>query len=105
MSKLIITSSESGIIYEKNHFKNNKEINNINNMKSIFEDILLKAIKDGELKHIVLDEINHNISSHKRVIESIEAQKLKLDVHLDAINNDIKSLMYQKEIILGEDND
>ena len=105
MSKLIITSSESGIIYEKNHFKNNKEINNINNMKSIFEGIFLKAIKDGELKHIVLDEINHNISSHKRVIESIEAQKLKLDVHLDAINNDIKSLMYQKEIILGEDND
>ena len=100
MSKLIITSSESGIIYEKNHFKNNKEINNINNMKSIFEGIFLKAIKDGELKHIVLDEINHNISSHKRVIESIEAQKLKLDVHLDAINNDIKSLMYQKEIIL-----
>ena len=105
MSKLIITSSESGIIYEKNHFKNNKEVNNINNMKSIFEGIFLKAIKDGELKHIVLDEINHNISSHKRVIESIEAQKLKLDVHLDAINNDIKSLMYQKEIILGEDND
>lgn len=105
MSKLIITSSESGIIYEKNHFKNNKEINNINNMKSIFEGIFLKAIKEGELKHIVLDEINHNISSHKRVIESIEAQKLKLDVHLDAINNDIKSLMYQKEIILGEDND
>lgn len=105
MSKLIITSSESEIIYEKNHFKNNKEINNINNMKSIFEGIFLKAIKDGELKHIVLDEINHNISSHKRVIESIEAQKLKLDVHLDAINNDIKSLMYQKEVILGEDND
>lgn len=74
-------------------------------MKSIFEGIFLKAIKEGELKHIVLDEINHNISSHKRVIESIEAQKLKLDVHLDAINNDIKSLMYQKEIILGEDND
>ena len=105
MSKLIITSSESVIIYEKNHFKNNKEINNINNMKSIFEGIFLKAIKEGELKHIVLDEINHNISSHKRVIESIESQKLKLDVHLDAINNDIKSLMYQKEIILGEDND
>ena len=74
-------------------------------MKSIFEGIFLKAIKEGELKHIVLDEINHNISSHKRVIESIEAQMLKLQVHLDSINNDIKTLTYQKQIILGEEND
>ena len=74
-------------------------------MKSIFEGIFLKAIEEGESRHIVLDEINHNISSHKRVIESIEAQMLKLQVHLDSVNDDIKSLMYQKQIILGEEND
>lgn len=102
MNKLIITSSETGITYENNYIKNN---NKTSNMKSMFEGIFLKAFREGEPKESILNEIYSNIDSHKRVIQSIEAQMLKLQVHMDSVNNDIKSLMYQKQIILGEEND
>lgn len=74
-------------------------------MKSTFEGIFIQAIKDGEDKDVVLKEIQNNITSHKRVIESINTQIMQKQIHKAAIEDDIDSLTYQMNIILGREDD
>lgn len=66
---------------------------------------LYKQLKMGEDKDVVLKEIQNNITSHKRVIESINTQIMQKQIHKIAIEDDIDSLTYQMNIILGREDD
>lgn len=69
--------------------------------KSIYDNIFITAIEDGELKEDVLNEIYHNVEAHQRIIQSIDAHIEQLLEHKDRVEDDIKSMIFQKESIEG----
>lgn len=70
-------------------------------MKSIFENIFIKAVEDGELKKDILDEIEFNLAAHTRVVQATEEQIKKLEKKKQDVLDDIHCLKAQKEIIEG----
>lgn len=70
-------------------------------MKSIFENVFIHAVEQGELKADILEEIEHNLEAHTRVINCMDMQIKKLEEKKDAVIADITCLNEQREIIEG----
>lgn len=68
-------------------------------MKSIFENIFIRAISEGETREDVVEEIGHSIDAHQRVIDSIDYNIDRLLVKKQEVLDDIECLISQKESI------